>query len=270
MKPSYLIIGGVKCASSSLYRYLNEHPQVLPCKTKEPGYLNLKNPLKLLMGYKSYINLFPNLEEDIVEADWLEIGKELKMEASTFSKKIIKGQNYITGEATANIFVNANPRLVKFMFPKVKIILSLRNPTERFLSHFKMFKRFEREGKKGHVHGKLEDFIAKEIEAYNHKKRNEILKQGVYIDYLPKWKKTFGDNLLIIQSNDLQGGDIAIQTLNKVTTFLGLDRFNFTNAISKKHNVSPPSNVEESIREKLNAFYLPYNQQLLTQYKISV
>jgi hypothetical protein len=269
MKPSFLIIGGVKCASSSLYRYLNEHPQVLPCKTKEPGYLNNKNPLKLLKGYKSYINLFPRLNENEVVADWLEIGKDLKMVPSTFSKQIEKGQKYITGEATATTFVNAKPWLIKLIFPQIKTILSLRNPTDRFISHFNMFKRFEKEGKKGHKYGQLEDFISKEIAAYNKGEKTKIIHQGVYVYYLSNWKKTFGHNLIIVQSDHLQG-DKASQTLDGITSFLGLDSFDFSGVLGEKHNVGPSISVPTVAQELLDSFYLSFNQELFTQYQIAI
>jgi len=269
MKPSFLIIGGVKCASSSLYRYLNEHPQVLPCKNKEPRYFNNKNPIRLLAGYRNYINLFPSLKQKEVVADWLEIGKDTKMEASTFSKKIEDNRKYITGEATATTFVEANPRIVKFLFPKIKVILSLRNPTERYVSHFLMFKRFEKEGRMGHHYGTIEEFIKKEIESYIKGDRTKILHQGVYMDYLPKWKDKLGNQLKIIHINELQG-DRAYQSLNDITSFLDLEEFDYTTALSKKHNVNP---VRESFLEAeamLNEFYQSFNEKLLAQYQIVV
>ena len=269
MKPSFLIIGGVKCASSSLYRYLNEHPQVLPCKTKEPRYFNNTNPLKLIAGYKNYLSLFPSLEEKEIVADWLEIGEGLKMEASTFSKKVEAGKKYITGEASATTFVMANPRMVKFLFAKVKVILSLRNPTDRFLSHFSMFKRFEKEGKPGHQYGTIEDFVDKEIEAYRSGKKTRILHQGVYIKYLPKWKKSFGQNIKIIHSHQLQGSD-ASKTMKDIFSFLDLENFDLSNELGVKHNVSPTKLSNTKVKAKLDHFYHPFNLELLDQYQIAV
>lgn len=269
MKPSFLIIGGVKCASSSLYRYLNEHPQILPCKTKEPGYLNNTNPLKLIAGYKKYLSLFPNLKEKEIVADWLEIGKDSKMEASTFSKKVEAGKKYMTGEATATTFVVANPRIVKFLFAKIKVILSLRNPTDRYISHFSMYKRFEKEGKPGHKYGTLEDYVNKEIKAYHSGNKTKILHQGIYIKYLPKWKKFFGKNMKIIKSNELQG-DVASQTMEDIFSFLGLEHFDLSNELGIKHNKSPKRISDDKAKAMLDEFYQPFNLELLNQYQITV
>jgi hypothetical protein len=208
------------------------------------------------------------LSENEVVADWLEIGEDLKMEPSTFSKRIVSGQKYITGEATATTFVNAKPWLIKLIFPRVKTILSLRNPTDRFISHFNMFKRFEKEGKKGHMYGLLEDFILKEISAYNRGEKAKIIHQGVYVDYLPKWIKTFGHNLKIVQSHDLQG-EKASQTLDEITSFLGLENYEFSRALGEKYNVGPSISVPTIAQELLDSFYLPFNQKLFTQYQIA-
>ena len=38
LRPSFFIIGERKCGTSSLYRYLIAHPNVLPCQLKEPNF----------------------------------------------------------------------------------------------------------------------------------------------------------------------------------------------------------------------------------------
>src|SRR5215472_6783465 len=38
--PDFLIIGGQRCGTSSLYYYLTEHPAILPASTKEPHYFD--------------------------------------------------------------------------------------------------------------------------------------------------------------------------------------------------------------------------------------
>ena len=38
--PDFLIIGGQRCGTSSLYYYLTEHPGILPAFTKEPHFFD--------------------------------------------------------------------------------------------------------------------------------------------------------------------------------------------------------------------------------------
>ena len=267
MKPSFIIIGGVKCASSSLYRYLNGHPNVLPCKTKEPMYFNTKNPLRLIKGYKKYIQLFPQEGQKRVHADWLEIGNDKKIKESKFSKEIDPTKDYITGEATASLFIAANPRYIKLLFPNIKIILLLRDPSERYISHFKMFQRFENEGRKNFTgFQSMIEYVDKEIVDFNNNKTTRLIHQGVYSNYLPKWKKIFNNQLKVINTRNLSNVH-SNQTLNDVISFLGLEKFDFSDVLEKKHNVSPKDKDDykhEKIR--LDEFYTPYNNLLFQKY----
>ena len=36
-----IIIGSMKCGTSSLYNYLIEHPSICPCSIKEPEYFSV-------------------------------------------------------------------------------------------------------------------------------------------------------------------------------------------------------------------------------------
>ncbi len=267
MKPSFIVIGGVKCASSSLYRYLNYHPQVLPCKTKEPRYFNSRNPLRLLWKYKSYIDLFPNLNNGEAIGNWLDLGEDAKMHPSVFSKKIEKGKKYITGEATANTHTLANPKLVKMILPNVKLILLLRNPTERFISHYNMFQRFHSEGRKGYDLGDLDEFVNREIAAYQSGQQTRIISQGMYMNELPDWKKTFGENLKIYKTNAFVGS-IANNTMNDICSYLALDAYDFSPVLGTKFNSTGKKIVYTSVHEKLDAFYAPQLLRLKEEYGI--
>lgn len=151
MNPSFIIIGCVKCGTSSLYRYLNDHPQILPCKTKEPGYFNNRGLLRLIWKYRRYKNLFPKMNHKEAVGEWLDLGKDLKMHPSQFKKKILDDKTYFTGEATANTFTCANPRWVKMILPKVKLILLLRDPSDRFISHTTCYNGFIRKEEEGMI-----------------------------------------------------------------------------------------------------------------------
>jgi len=270
LKPCFLIIGGVKCGTSSLYRYLNAHPQVLPCQTKEPQYFSSKNPIRLILGLNRYFSLFPlkNYYGEI-EADWLDLvaGKEL------VSSKILKhkkeGQHYITGEASANTFFTANPRIVKTVLPKAKLIMLTRHPTARFYSHYQMFQRFSEEGKKGFNLAPLDSFVDQEIKAYQNGKQTKIIHQGLYTKYLEKWEKAFGaDQLKVLPTADLKELDSAKACMKELCSFLNLEPHNFETALGKKHNQAKVTTIPLETKEKLDAFYKASIIQLETQYGI--
>lgn len=268
MKPSFIIFGGVKCATSSMYRYLNGHPNVLPCKTKEPEYFNNSKWYHLLARYYRYLNLYPKLGNSWAEADWLDIGKDERMVPSSFKKKIEKGINYITGEATASSMVRANPKHIKRLFPKMKAILLVRQPSERYMSHFNMFMRFKKEGRKGYDLGAVDEFIQKEIKQFENKERTKILDYGAYMKYLPEWKKCFGKDLLVLKSEALNELETARGVMTEMCQFLSLEDHDFSSILQKKFNKAPTQSQQPQAAALLDEFYAPWNDALSKNYNI--
>ena len=43
IKPNFLIVGVARCGTTSIYHYLNQHPQVAMSKKKEPKYFSSIN-----------------------------------------------------------------------------------------------------------------------------------------------------------------------------------------------------------------------------------
>ena len=146
--PSFFIIGERKCGTSSLYRYLVSHPNVLPCKVKEPHFFT--KPLwKMLLGFKKYKRLFPAIKTDgDLQFEWPELDENGQLFTETVTVERKEGVKYITGEASVNTFFYANPKIVRRFLPEVKIILVLREPAERTFSHYRMLQRFKKEGRK--------------------------------------------------------------------------------------------------------------------------
>ena len=75
-KPNFLIIGAMKAATTSLYAYLKEHPEIYLPSIKEPMFFNsieindkkiiLKGRAKKkITSFKKYYNLFQNVNKEI-------------------------------------------------------------------------------------------------------------------------------------------------------------------------------------------------------------
>ena len=63
IRPKFYIVGERKCASSSLYRYLIHHQEILPCKIKEPQFFS--KPIdQIEQEIDDYFKLYPKLEDD--------------------------------------------------------------------------------------------------------------------------------------------------------------------------------------------------------------
>ena len=124
--PDFLIVGAAKAGTTSLYHYLNQHPDIYMSHVKEPDYFggrHWKLPLRNIFG--------PNPDLQIYQ-DWEEY-KDLFQPA--------KGK--VSGEAspsTLYFYNEAIPEIRKRM-DDPPIIILLRDPVDRAYSHYSFLKR---------------------------------------------------------------------------------------------------------------------------------
>lgn len=269
IKPSFIIIGGVKCGTSSLYRYLNQHPNILPCKIKEPRIFNSRNVLKTLYKLPWYYSLFPKKDfTGYIEADWVELSTDEKLVQSSFKKQKETGGHYLTGEASAETFTHAYPWLVKSIFPNIKLVVLLRNPTQRFISHYKMNTRFAQEGRLQHQQISLNNYISQQFDDFNKGNYKNVLAQGIYVKHLNRWLKIFNSNQLYIGKTDELAEQASAQIeLNNIFKFLGLSEYdlgvNWKRFNSSKSGLSTTDEIS-----RLDEFYQPHNIALAEQFNI--
>ena len=147
LRPSFCIIGERKCASSSFYRYLIDHPHILPCRLKEPQFF-FKHQTKAEIDMEAYLSLFPSSKYtgDVV-LEWPELNQDGILIHERVKYPRDPDIEYITGEASANSFDELDPRVLYKYLPDLHLILLLRNPVERAFSHHRMFLRFQEEGR---------------------------------------------------------------------------------------------------------------------------
>lgn len=216
--------------------------------------------------------MFPRQDfEGKMEADWLDLGQDEKMHASQFSKWVQKGKNYISGEATATTFFAAKPGLIKFLLPEVKLIMMIRNPTERYVSHYRMYERFKQEGRKGYDFKPLDQYVEDEIFMHTSGKKTRILHQGLYAPYLSTWEKAFGDeNMLMLRTADFEEVENAQVQMNKICDFLGLCSHDFRPALQQKYNRAKKVSIPSEVRQRLEEFYQPSLRELSQLYDIEV
>jgi len=119
--PNFLVIGAQKAGTTSLYHYLDQHPQIFMSPVKEPGFFALENKEINFCGpgdsqeYRYVVN-----------------------DLSSY-KKLFEGKaNEIAiGEATTwYLYSPLAPKLIKDYVPKAKLIAVLRNPVDRAYSAF--------------------------------------------------------------------------------------------------------------------------------------
>jgi hypothetical protein len=111
--PNFFIVGAAKAGTTSLYRYLAQHPNIYMPKVKEPHWFSrVKNP-----GDAGRIT---------TEADYLRLFQGWRGEKAV-------------GEASPSyLWESKAPYRIKERLPEAKIIILLRNPVDRAFSHYLM------------------------------------------------------------------------------------------------------------------------------------
>jgi hypothetical protein len=239
--PDFVIIGGQKCGTTSLYHLLSQHPHVEPAAKKELHFFDLLFD----EGVEWYERCFPR-------------------------PKWIDERRTITGEATPYYLFHphAAKRMAK-VIPQAQLIALLRNPVERAYSHYQMVAR------KGKEPRTFEEAVGAE-EARLRSERNKLfedehyasldhqhfsyLSRGIYVDQLLRWSEFFDkEQMLILKSEDFF--DRPRNTLKTVFDFLDLPDWEPEAwEVRKKGNYEQDMN--SATRRRLNEYFEPHNRRL--------
>ncbi len=244
--PDFIIIGEKKAGTTSLYRYLIQHPNIVAPLRKEIGrFLFAKN-----------------YNTKLVEP-WYR---------AHFPSQKIRNHESITGEANPNYFFHPlAPRRIAGLVPNVKLIVLLRNPIDRAYSHYHHNLRLRTqeplsfgdaiENEDERLKGAKEQIL---IERGGWGNKNcyrsySYLSRGIYINSLNSWFNFFPrEQFLILSSENLS--KTPIKTVKRVINFLELPMWQ--PKITKKFNVGKYPKVSTHTRKKLKKFFEPHNQQL--------
>ena len=245
--PDFIIIGYHKCGTTSLYDYLCQHPNIGKASRKEIHYFDLA----YARGTGWYKTYFPTI----------------------FSKQKIEWktkQKFLTGEASPLYVIHpfAAERIHK-LIPNVKIIILLRNPTDRAYSHFQHakiakqeFSTFEEclsdDNKRWNIlNNRLKN---DEIHDYNVKHVQMPYKSfGKYIDHIKHWYEIFHkEQILILKLDDLENN--LNDTLKKTFEFLEIPYFKIKD--KEKKNVRNYDKMNFNSRISLTNYYSSYIEKL--------
>ena len=263
LKPSFMIIGERKCGTSSLFRYLCEHPQILPPSIKEPNFFS-QYSYSIDKKFKEYLHLFPNLDQPKTSLDWIDLNERDQLTTERIDFELGSGTNYITGEASANTFSTVDPRKIHKYFPEMKFILLMRNPVSRALSHHAMHRRFKKEGRWQFqwVGSPNRDF---KIEMVLRKTglKGPYLSPGCYLENLRKWLLLFPlKNFLILTIDELKPNRIE-RTMEALYEFLSVEPISSFELLKHRYNAATyPQDIDPQLHIALKEFFEKHNTQL--------
>jgi len=233
-EPDFIIIGSPRCGTTSLYKYITFHPQILSATEKE------------ICFFSEHFNRGIN---------WYS--------AHFFPK--IDTQNLLTGEATPTYLNHplADKRLYQSL-PQVKLIIILRNPVARTFSHYQMCVRrgTEKRSFEEAMNAEIE-ILAKatetDLENAIYWKQCEYIEKSLYVYSIRRWMRLFPkEQFLILQSEDFYANPAV--TLQEVFTFLGLPDYQLANY--QKYNAALYQPALDATHQRLSEFFQPYNYKL--------
>jgi hypothetical protein len=243
--PDYIVIGGQKCGTTSLHRYIKQHPHIVPPFKKDSSYFDAN----YFRGFHWYRAHFP-LQSQM---DRLRDG----------------GGHFVTGEVTTTyIHHPLTPERVSQRLHSVKFIAVLRNPAARAYSHYQHMLRTGREDlpfreaiekEDERLNGVLERVKAGDNGALRSYRNYSYKSRGRYAEQLQRWFALFPrDQFLLLKSEDLFEKPESI--CKQVYEFLGLSDFR----LDKYENANPGrySDADAKVIAELETYFRPYNQQL--------
>jgi hypothetical protein len=244
--PEYVIAGGQRCGTTSLYQYLIEHPAIGAATTKEVHFFDVNYE----RGVDWYRGHFPTAA--YVRA----IGRRTGMRPTT-------------GEASPYYLYHPRaPYRLADMLPDAKLIVMLRDPVSRLVSHYHHEVSLGHEDQPFQRAIELEsDRLAGEEErilreptyhSYAHQ-HHSYFARGLYADQLERWLSVFPrERFLVVESRRFFKDPTG--ELDRVLTFLGLPvqrRAEF-----EAHNARAYAPIDEGLRDALYERYASHNDRL--------
>lgn len=202
--PDFIIIGAGKCGTTSLHRYINEHPDIYLCPIKETYFFieesirRKRKSFGAISDPKDYYALFENAPEKSV------IG-----EIST---------NYYAYPASAKIIHDA--------LPHTKIIAILRDPANRAFSSYQMRVRG------GHEKREFDSIIAED--------NRHVIRGFYYRQLLPYFELFDREQIKILFFEDLCRD--SVKFVQDLFEYLGVDTSFVPNTDEKRREGGLPKN----------------------------
>jgi len=235
--PNFLIIGAQRSGTTSLYRYLAEHPAVAPPLRKEIQYFSLHYG----RGDAWYRTHFP-----------------------------VAGRQRATFEATPYyLFHPAVPHRAADTVPHAKVIALLRDPVSR------AFSQWQHNASRGLEHLGFEAALDAEQErlagecdrllsdaGYRSDAHRlwSYVSRGEYADQLERWLAQYPqEHVLVLRSEDLYAQPEA--TYARALDFLGLAPLALAEYPRYTRRVST-ARMTDSARRRLTAHFQPHNERL--------
>ncbi len=227
--PDFIIIGTQRGGTTSLYRYLTEHPEIGAAFRKEVHFFDRYYE----KGLAWYLAHFPE-----------------------------RGEYPVVGEASPYyLFHPEAPERIRAAAPRARFIALLRNPVDRAYSqyHMKVARGLEPLPFAEAIECEPERLAASDDPLGPAWRHHSYLARGRYVDQFQRWFEVFPrEQVLVLQSEDFYDEPEAI--LHQTQAFLGLRPH--TPASFKVYHEADYPPLDTGTRQRLQEYFAPYNRQL--------
>ncbi|MCI0682827.1 MAG: sulfotransferase domain-containing protein [Gemmataceae bacterium] len=243
--PDFVILGGMKCGTTTLYETLVQHPRIVRAQHKETHYFD-QNCVHGLWCYRAVFPLAPYM----------------------LAQKLIRGGPVLTGEATPYYLFHPHvPGRLHAVLPHAKLIVLLRDPVERAYSHYRhnLVRQLEPLSFEQALAAEDERLRAdrQRIERNEPLSRNHrnfsYVARGIYADQLAAYFDLFPrSQALVLKSEDYFAN--PAQVLPRLLEFLGLGH-DLPATMTMPDSARPrPAPMPAAAR--LRDFFAPHNERL--------
>lgn len=265
-KTNLFLVGAAKSGTTSLYNYLDQHPDIYT-PSKEERYLGKINP-KEPKFFSSKYHKYPQTGVGDVNAVEVRTIKTLEEYSELYSKH--GDEKYILDASIDYLYYYGTAEDIYKFNSDSKVLILLRNPVERAYSAYTSLRRDCRE---------FEEFSdALEMEEKRMECNHEFLWAykgcGLYYRQVKEFIDVFGsDNVLVLLYEDLRRNPKIL--LRQICFFLKIEDFSFEKT-SVIYNVSgiPKKNMKtylyllfkKIVKRYSNVFLKIMSQESATKY----
>jgi len=217
-----IFLGGMRCGSTAMHDYLQQHPEVCVYKKKDPHFFSGDKEWE--QGWESYLSGWNSYDPE---------QHKVAFESSTHYAK-------------APMYPNTAERMASSPFD-MRLVYGVRPPIERIESHF--------------VHNAGKAYYNPDNQEERNRLLKQAINVSNYLMQIERFERFFSPHqLLVVETGDLikQPG----KTLSRVCEFLGVDANHSFDAIPRrprkfKQDTSAIKLTDEEIHAASQALYEP-------------
>ena len=239
--PRLIIAGAMKAGTTSLFEYLNGHPQLSPSLEKEIHYFDMH----FHRGTGWYARQFPRPRG-------AGGAQALPFESSPYY-----------------LFEPRVPNRIRAVVPDVKLVVLLRDPVDRAFSHYHNNRRLGRENlvfedaiaaEESRLAGEEERLRADPRAVSLRHKWYSYLHRGLYAEQLLRWRACFpAEQMLVVDAGRLFAEPRTV--LAEVLAFLEVDPWE-PPSFSPRNEGGHGGSMRPETRARLEAFFAPHERRL--------